>query len=384
MYFWGIFGIKLTINFSCSAMEETKIILPEKNFGKAKVSLPLPYLLSLEKESWQWFWEKGLKELFQEVSPIRDYTGKELELWFLDYKLDELKYKTDLEARLNNDSYEVALRVKTRLVNLKSKEIKEQEIFLTDFPVMTERGTFIVNGVERVAIAQLIRSPGVFITAQPIAGKNYFGAKIIPNRGAWLELETESSGFLGIKIDRKRKVAATTILRAFGIEDDAKIKELFKDVDKGSVNYINETLKRDITHNQAEALVEIYSRLRPGDMVTPDTARELIWNMFFNFERYDLSKVGRWRTWQRLPELKTRKAKKKQKLTDEITIQDRVLKPEDVVETIREIIRLNNDPEGKPDQIDHLGNRRVRTLAELLINRMRVGIMRMERIIKDR
>ncbi|MFH1401610.1 MAG: DNA-directed RNA polymerase subunit beta, partial [Parcubacteria group bacterium] len=384
MYFWGLFGIKLTINFSCSAMEETKTILPEKNFGKAKVSLPLPYLLSLEKESWQWFWEKGLKELFQEVSPIRDYTGKELELWFLDYKLDELKYKTDLEARLNNDSYEVALRVKTRLVNLKSKEIKEQEIFLTDFPVMTERGTFIVNGVERVAIAQLIRSPGVFITAQPIAGKNYFGAKIIPNRGAWLELETESSGFLGIKIDRKRKVAATTILRAFGIEDDVKIKELFKDVDKGSINYINETLRRDITHNQAEALVEIYSRLRPGDMVTPDTARELIWNMFFNFERYDLSKVGRWRTWQRLPELKIQKAKKKQKLTDEIIIQDRVLKPEDVVATIREIIRLNNDPEGKPDQIDHLGNRRVRTLAELLINRMRVGIMRMERIIKDR
>ncbi len=363
-------------------MEETKI--KEKNFGKAKVFLPLPYLLSLEKESWQWFWQKGLKELFQEVSPIRDYTGKELELWFLDYKLAEPKYKTDLEARLNNDSYEVTLRVKTRLVNLKSKEIKEQEIFLTDFPIMTERGTFIVNGVERVAISQLIRSPGVFITAQSIAGKNHFGAKIIPNRGAWLELETESSGFLGVKIDRKRKVAATTILRAFGIEDDAKIKELFKNVDKGSVNYINETLKRDITHNQAEALVEIYSRLRPGDMVTPDTAKELIWNMFFNFERYDLSKVGRWRTWQRLPELKTKKVKGKKKLTDEITVQDRVLKPEDIVSTIREIIRLNNDPEGKPDQIDHLGNRRVRTLAELLINRMRVGIVRMERIIKDR
>ncbi|MFH1894867.1 MAG: DNA-directed RNA polymerase subunit beta [Patescibacteria group bacterium] len=387
-------------------MEETKIkeknmiptsrvpgILPEKNFGKAKVFLPLPYLLSLEKESWQWFWKKGLKELFQEVSPIRDYTGKELELWFLDYKLDEPKYKTDLEARLNNDSYEVALRVRTRLVNLKSKEIKEQEIFLTDFPIMTERGTFVVNGVERVAISQLIRSPGVFITAQPIAGKNHFGAKIIPNRGAWLEIETESSGFLGVKIDRKRKVAATTILRAFGIEDDAKIKELFKDVDKGSINHINETLKRDITHNQAEALVEIYSRLRPGDMVTPDTARELIWNMFFNFERYDLSKVGRWRTWQRLPELRSQprrpkgsglRPKASEKLGDEIAVSDRVLKPEDIVATIREIIRLNNDPEGNPDQIDHLGNRRVRTLAELLINRMRVGIMRMERIIKDR
>jgi DNA-directed RNA polymerase subunit beta len=367
-------------------MEDSKI----KYFGKAKVSLPLPYLLSLEKECWQWFWEKGLKELFQEVSPIRDYTGKELELWFLDYKLDEPKYKTDLEARLNNDSYEVALRVKTRLVNLKSKEVKEQEIFLTDFPVMTERGTFVINGVERVAISQLIRSPGVFITAQASAGKNLFGAKIIPNRGAWLEFETEPSGFVGVKIDRKRKVAATTILRAFGIEQDEKIREVFKDIDKGNIKYIEETLKRDITHTQAEALVEIYSRLRPGDMVTPDTAKELIWNMFFNFERYDLSKVGRWRTWQRLPELKEniKKAKSSSKAAeinqDEIKVEDRVLKLEDITATLKEIIKLNNDPEGKPDQIDHLGNRRVRTLAELLVNRMRVGIMRMERIIKDR
>jgi DNA-directed RNA polymerase subunit beta len=368
-------------------MEAIKI----KNFGKSNVSLPLPYLLSLEKESWQWFWKKGLRELFQEASPIKDYTGKELELWFLDYKLDEPKYKNDLDARLNNDSYEAALRVKTRLVNIKTKEIKEQEIFLTDFPIMTERGTFILNGVERVAISQLIRSPGVFITNQMSGGRNYFGAKIIPNRGAWLEFETEPSGFLGVKIDRKRKVAATTLLRAFGIEKDEVIKELFKDIDKGSVHYIEETLKRDITHTQSEALVEIYSRLRPGDMVTPDTARELIWNMFFNFERYDLSKVGRWRTWQRLPELKEDKKagkknpdKKVEINEDEIKIGDRVLKSEDITATIREIIRLNNDPEGKADQIDHLGNRRVRTLAELMINRMRIGLMRMERMVKDR
>ncbi|MFH1036993.1 MAG: DNA-directed RNA polymerase subunit beta [Patescibacteria group bacterium] len=370
-------------------MEETKISV--KNFGKAKLSLPLPYLLSLEKESWQWFWDKGLKELLQEASPIRDYTGKELELWFLDYKLDEPKYKNDLDARLNNDSYEAALKVKTRLVNLKTKEIKEQEVFLTDFPVMSERGTFIVNGVERVAIAQLIRSPGVFITSQTSGGRNHFGAKVIPNRGAWLEFETEPTGFIGVKIDRKRKVAATTILRAFGIDNDLSIRELFKDVNTGKINYLEETLKRDFTHNQAEALVEIYNRLRPGDMVTPDTARELILNIFFNFERYDLSKVGRWRTWQRLPELREKKEKSanrkgqpKDIREEDIKIGDRVLKPEDITATLREIVRLNNDPEGKPDQIDHLGNRRVRTLAELLINRMRVGIMRMERIIKDR
>ena len=370
-------------------MPEIKV----KNFGKAKVSLPLPYLLTLQKENWESFWGKDLKELFSEVSPIRDYTGKELELWFLDYKLDEPNYKTDLDAKQNNDSYEAALRVRTKLVNLKTKEIKEQEVFLCDFPLMTERGTFIVNGVERVAISQLIRSPGAFFTAQNISGKNYFGAKVIPNRGAWLEFETESSGAIGVKIDRKRKAAATTLLRAFGIDNDLNIKEKFQDVNKGELaeasphlaprsaspssatDYIEETLKRDLTHNQAEALVEVYQRLRPGDLATPDTAKDLIWNMFFNFERYDISKVGRWRMGQRLPAASH---------GDAISVQDRVLKPEDVVAVLREIIRLNNDPEGKPDQIDHLGNRRVRTLNELLVNRLRVGLMRMERIIKDR
>jgi len=359
-------------------MEEVKI----KNFGKSKVSLPLPYLLALQKESWQRFWEKDLKELFSEVSPIRDYTKKELELWFLDYKLDESKYKSDLEAKQNNDSYEAPLRVKTKLVNLKTKEIKEQEVFLSDFPLMTERGTFMVNGVERVATSQLIRSPGAFFAAQNILGKNYFGAKIIPNRGAWLEFETESSGFIGVKIDRRRKVSATALLRALGAEGgtgtDEAIKESFKDLDIGETKYIEETLKRDSTKSRAEALVEIYSRLRPGDMATPDTARELIENTFFNFERYDLSKVGRWRMRQRLSGVEIKSN------SEEISVADRVLKPEDVVAVIREIIRLNNDPDGKPDQIDHLGNRRVRTLTELLLNRLRVGLMRMERNIKDK
>ena len=359
-------------------MEEIKT----KNFGKAKIFLPLPYLLGLEKDSWKNFWERDLKELFQEVSPIRDYTKKELELWFLNYKLGESKYKTDLEAKLNNDSFEVPVRARTRLVNLKTKEIKEQEVFLCDFPLMTERGTFIVNGVERVAISQLIRSPGAFFTSQRMGGKNYFGAKIIPNRGAWLEFETELSGAIGVKIDRKRKVMATTLLRAFGLDKDLAIKELFQDVNKGEVDYISETLKRDTSHNQVEALVELYQRLRPGDMASPDTARELLENMFFNFERYDLSKVGRWRMWQRLAELKAKISNAK--FNDEITVKDRVLKQEDIVAVLREIIRLNNTPGSEPDLIDHLGNRRVRTLNELLVNRMRVGLMRMERVIKDR
>ena len=357
-----------------------------KNFTKAKVSLELPYLLSIQKENWNLFWNRDLKELFQEVSPIKDYAGKEFELWFLDYKLDEPKYKTDLEAKKNNDSYEAPLRVKTKLVNLKTKEIKEQEVFLCDFPLMTERGTFIVNGVERVTISQLIRSPGAFFTAQRTGGRNYFGAKLIPNRGAWLEFETDSSGAIGVKIDRRRKVMATTLLRVFGIDNDNSIKETFQDIDNDAeVKYIEETLKKDTTHNQAEAFVEVYQRLRPGDLATPDTARELIENMFFNFERYDLSKVGRWRMWQRLSELKKQITNnKKQKIEEEITPKNRVLTLEDVVAVIKEIIRLNNTPGSRPDQIDHLGNRRVRTLNELMQNRLRVGLMRMERIIKDR
>ena len=354
-----------------------------KSFSKSKVSLHLPYLLTLQKESWQWFWSEGLKDLFSEIFPIRDHTGKELELWFLDYKLDEPKYKTDLEAKRNNGSYEASLRVKAKLVNLKTEEVKEQEVFLTDFPLMTERGTFVVNGIERVAIAQLIRSPGAFFNLQETRGRNRFGAKIIPNRGAWLEFETDASGFIGVKIDRKRKVAATTLLKALSGLNDKQIKEIFQDVDRDpEIKYIEETLKRDLTQDQPEALVEIYRRLRPGDLVTPDTARELIESVFFNFGRYDLSKVGRWRMWQRLPAL--REIRRKKKVEEKITPEDRILKPEDIIEVIREIIRLNNDPEAKADEIDHLGNRRVRTVAEFLQNRVRVGLMRMERIVKDK
>src|SRR3990167_7117752 len=221
-----------------------------KNFGKSPLHLELPYLLSVQHESWGVFWQNQLKELLSEISPIRDYTKKEFELWFLDYKLGEPNYATELEAKKNDDSFEAPLRVKVRLVNLKTKEVKEQEVFLCDFPLMTERGTFVLNGVERVAISQLIRSPGAFFTAQSIGRRNYFGAKIIPNRGAWLEFETESSGFIGVRIDRKRKAAATTLLRAFGVETDEEIKKLFADVDTGSaasggLKYIEETLKKD-------------------------------------------------------------------------------------------------------------------------------------------
>ncbi len=349
-----------------------------KNFSKSKLSFSTPHLLTMQQETWEDFWKVRVKELLEEISPIRDYTGKEFELWFGDYKLSKPNYKNGLEAKKNNDSLEASLRAKIKLVNLKTKEVKEQEVYLADFPIMTERATFVVNGVERVIVSQLIRSPGAFFTNRTWRGRNYFGSKIIPNRGAWLEFETEESGFIGVKINRKRKVPATTLLMALGLDGVKKVEEAFKDVDTGDIKYIQETLKRDTCKDQKEALVEVYRRLRPGDLVTPDTAQDLIFNMFFNFDRYDLSKVGRWKTWLRLPNLAPKN------LNKEITKEERILSIEDIVEVVKEVIRLNNDPTSKADQVDHLGNRRVRTLSELLQNRLRVGLMRMERIIKDK
>jgi DNA-directed RNA polymerase subunit beta len=351
-----------------------------KNFSKSKLSYNTPHLLTMQKEAWEDFWKVRVKELLEEISPIKDYTGKELELWFGDYEFGKPNYKNGLEAKKNNDSLESPLRVTTKLVNLKTKEVKEQQVFLADIPIMTERGTFVVNGVERVVVAQLIRSPGAFFTSRLWRGKQYFGAKIIPNRGAWLEFDTEDSGFIGVKINRKRKVPATTLLMALGLDTVEKVEAAFADVDVGEIKYIKETLRRDSSKDQKEALVEIYRRLRPGDLVTPDTAQDLIFNMFFNFDRYDLSKVGRWKTWLRLPNM----APKKVSADMEITKEQRVLAIGDIVEVVKEVIRLNNDPSAKPDQVDHLGNRRVRTLSELLQNRLRVGMMRMERIIRDK
>jgi DNA-directed RNA polymerase subunit beta len=349
-----------------------------KDFSKSEERLPIPYLLSVQKDSWESFINEELKELFSEVSPIRDHTGKKFELWFEDFRFEKSKYKSDLEAKKNNASYEVPLKVKVKLVNLKTKETKYQEVFLTDFPVLTERGTFIINGVERIVISQLIRSPGAFFTSTTNSkGEELFGAKIIPNRGSWLEFGTSSSGVISVKVDRKRKIPVTTLLKAFGAKTNDEIKDLFKKVDKGEVKFIEKTLAQDSTKDQAEAMVEVYKHIRPGDMASPDTAKELLDNMFFNFERYDLSKVGRWKMRRRLEELKDKK-------NDKITKDDRVLKLDDVVFVIREIIRLNNDPKAEPDQIDHLGNRRVRTLGEFLKNRLRVGLMRMERIIKNK
>jgi len=348
-----------------------------KSFAKSKISYLLPSLIFMQQESGRQFWEEELKDLFAEVSPIKDYTGKEFELHFLDYKLGKPNYPNGFDARENNDSFVAPLRVTVKLNNLKTKRSQEQEIFFGNFPLLTDRGTFILNGVERVVISQLIRSPGVFFPLNVNRGKRCFAAKVIPNRGSWLEFETEATGVLTVKIDRKRKVPATTLLKALGGFNDDDIRNMFVGFDNGEVSHIEETLKKDLTHSQEEALLEIYQRLRSGEMVNPDSARELIFNMFFNFERYDLSKVGRWKMWSRMFELKPKKDR-------EITKEDRVLSVNDLVAVMKEIIRMNNDPMAVADMIDHLGNRRVRTISELLSNKLRVGIARMSRIIKDR
>jgi len=260
----------------------------------------LPDLIEIQKKSYQRFWEKGLRELLDEISPIKDWGGQGLELHFLDYHLDEPKH-SEIEAKAHNVSYEAPLHCRVKLVNRKTKQKKEQDIFLGDFPLMTHRGTFMVNAVERVVISQLIRSSGVFFTSRFLRGQSLFGAKVIPNRGAWLEFETDSDRSIGVKIDRKRKVSVTALLRAFAdtpLSND-KIKEFFADINTGEVDYIEATLKKDPSQTAGEAFVEVYKRIRPGDLATEDNARSFIEAMF-SFERYDLGEVGRWKTNQRL------------------------------------------------------------------------------------
>ncbi|MCD4693846.1 DNA-directed RNA polymerase subunit beta [bacterium] len=341
-------------------------------------AIPMPDLIESQKESYNWFLKEGLAELFDEISPITDFIGRDLELNFKDYYLDEPKFDED-ESRKKNISYEAPLRVNVELINKRSKAKSEQEIFLGDFPLITKNGTFIINGIERVVISQLIRSSGVIFNSNYIKGKKYYGAKVIPNRGAWLEIETDINKVIWVRIDRKRKIAITSLLRVFGYGGDEEIKELFKEIDfvskdareNGEISYIEATLNKDVSKNEAEGLEEVYKKIRPGDFADTENARQLIHSMFFRFDRYDFGSVGRYKLNRRFG------------LSLPNTKENRVLRKEDFVNIINEIIRLNitGEPE---DDIDHLGNRRVRAVGELIQNRFRVGLARMQRIIKDR
>jgi len=348
-----------------------------KRISLSEVSqvMPMPDLIEIQKDSYSWFLKEGLEELFDEINPVTDFIGRDLELYFEDYYLDEPKF-SEIESREKNITYEAPLRVKTRLLNKKNNHALNQEIFLGDFPLMTNKGTFIINGIERVVVSQLIRSAGVMFTAEFVKGKKCYGAKIIPNRGAWLEIETDSNKVIWVRIDRKRKVAATSLLRAFGYENDEELKKLFADVDlvksKDEKTFLEATIEKDAAKNEAEGLQEVYRRIRPGDLASVDNARQLIHSMFFRFDRYDFGRVGRYKLNRRFS-LDLSATKK----------ENRILRREDLVLIIKEVIRLNITKEPE-DDIDHLGNRRIRAIGGLIQNRFRVGLARMERIIKDR
>ena len=339
-------------------------------FTEGDQALPIPDLIAHQKDSWNDFVQSGLREVFNELNPIDDYNGNKLSLRFKDYYFKD-PIEDEKTAKYNLSTYAAPLHVQVELTNKVTGEIKEQDIYFGDYPWMTDRATFIINGTERVVVSQLVRSAGVFFTADEVNGKRYYGAKVIPGRGAWLEFETTTGGCINVKIDRRRKIPVTTFLRALGVADDAKIRETFEDVDNGAISYINSTLEKDTTNNQAAALLEVYRRLRPGDLATVENAKSMIEHAFFDYRRYDSSRVGRYKMNQRLG------------FDTPNDAAHRTLQMKDLVAIIKEIIRLNNTQE-PADDIDSLSNRRVKLVGELVQRQFRLGMLRLQRNILDR
>jgi DNA-directed RNA polymerase subunit beta len=334
--------------------------------------LDVPNLIKLQIDSFEWFVGDCLKTLFHEISPIQDFTGSRFELSFLDHEFQTPKY-TEEECRSREITYAAPLYITTRLLIKETGEMKEQRLFMGDIPMMTSQGTFVINGAERVVVSQLVRSPGVYLTVERdvASDRNLCAGKLIPYRGAWLEFETSNKDVLSVKVDRKRKASITTLLRALGIVDDNELLTLFKDVDIDPQHqYMKSTLERDTNiQSQDDALLEFYRRLRPGEPPNVENARNLMENLFFNPRRYDLGRVGRY--------------KLNRRLGIDVSSDQQNLTREDLVAVVRKMILVNNGQE-KPDDIDHLGNRRIRAVGELLQNQLRVGFLRMERVIRER
>lgn len=342
-----------------------------KFFQTPKSHVALPDLIEIQRQSYEWLMHEGIREILDEISPIYDFTEKSLRLEFTDFSFEQPKVTEEL-AKSRNLTYKAPLRCKVVLSNLVTNKTKESDVFLGEFPLMTGRGTFIINGVERVVVSQIVRSYGVLFVAEGYAGRKLFGAKIIPSRGAWLEFETSSRDVISVKVDRKRKIPVTTFLRAMGFKDEDWAK-VFGDVNSNpDHDFIKSTLDRDPAKSYEESLIEVYKRIRPGDLATADSAKAFLDAMFTNYKRYDLGRVGRYKVNQRL------------NIEMRDTRNNRVLRLDDLVAVVKEIIRLNNDATAMPDDIDHLKNRRVRAVGESVQNRLRVGFLRMERIIKDR
>jgi DNA-directed RNA polymerase subunit beta len=356
-------------------------LAPErKRYARIPEVHPIPNLIELQLDSFRWFIEQGLRELFEEISPIQDFTGRVMELRFGKHEFGEPKY-TELECRSRDLTYAKPLYVDVELHIKETGDIQGQRVYMGDFPTMTGQGTFIINGAERVVVSQLVRSPGVYYTAteDPSTGRKLFSAKVIPNRGAWLEFETtakQNALQLWVKVDRKRKLEATKLLRAVGYERNEAMLELFRRVDTTDPGQIAATLEKDTTSTRHEALIEVYKKLRPGDPPTGDNAEKLVESLFFNFRRYDLGRVGRYKVNKKLDAVAAR-------MGVELPRSERTITREDIAAIVGHLIELNNDL-GQPDDIDHLGNRRIRANGELIQNAFRIGLLRMERVVKER
>ena len=324
----------------------------------------VPNLIALQKDSFDWLIRAGLADIFREISPIQDYTGN-LAIEFGSHRFGEPKNNID-ECHEKDMGYTAPLFVDTRFINKETGEIKEQDVFMGDFPLMTDKGTFIINGTERVVVSQLVRSPGVYYDRDldKVSDKYLYFCKLIPSRGAWLELETDKKDAIYARIDRKRKVPVSVILKALGFGSNKEIGDLL-----GDCEAVRATLEKDLTQSQEEALVEIYKRLRPGEPPTVESSRSLLDSLFFNPSRYDLAAVGRY------------KLNKKLELSEPADVT--VLTKDDVLAVVRYMVGLLNG-EGDIDDIDHFGNRRVRSVGELIQNQFRIGLSRMERVVRER
>ncbi len=347
---------------------------PRKYWGKISALKPELNLTQLQRDSYDWFLTEGIKEVLAEISPIEDFTGKNWILELGDFEFGDPKYNPN-QAIDKGVTYDAPLKVRTTLTNKQTNQKYEQEVFLGDIPMMTDKGTFIINGVERAIVNQIVRSPGVFFSAadDPITGKRLFQAELRPYRGSWLEFSISRSDVLTVKIDRRRKFAATTFLRALGYSDNDSIINLFKDVETSEEHKLIETtLSKDSTSSTDEALLEIFRKMRPGDPVVLDNAKSLLEGMFFSGRRYNLTKVGRFKINKRLG------------LDIPNTPENWILSKEDIIAALKYLISLAHG-EGKVDDIDHLANRRVRCVGELVQqNAFRNGALRLERVIKER
>ena len=357
--------------FNNKVMKKTDIV-EKKYFSRYKKPLvPFPNLIEDQLNSFNWLVEKGIKEVFKEFSPINDYSDKKFQLDFTSFSLGEPKFDEEY-SKINKLTYEGPLKARVRLLNKSIGTSKEQEIFMADVPLMTKHGTFIINGVERVIVAQLTRSFGVFFTESESKGKRYFGAKIIPARGVWIEIESDSDGAVYVRIDKKRKFSVASLLRVLGLSTDEAILKAFGDYNEEIVKVIKACIEKDPAKTLSDSYIEIYKRLRDGDLATSENAKEFM-GILLSSERYDLSPVGRFRFNKRF-----------EKSMDDKEMERRTISTDDVVTIVKNIIDLNNDPHSKGDDIDHLGQRRVRYVGEMFQQKIRMGMAQIKRNIQDR